>query len=485
MSKQGGEKEPNILLITTDQLRKDVVSAYDDSVGGYGEITPNIDHLAEEGVKFENCNAVTPVCAPTRASMMTGRYPHVHGQLSNGFSMKSEETYWWEILQEDGYHTAGIGKMHVEPWDDPLNWEYNRRIEGKDFSGEDEYAKFLRNRGHKFNRPRFSKELKGEPMWSSTFIDALPAEDQLDKYVADRAIQYFDEINQSKEPFASWVSFCNPHHPLDPPQAYYNKFENFPVPEHVYDASEEETKPKEQEVHRAWLEATEEDRKIAWRSYLACTNFVDHQVGKLIKKLDQEGLLDNTLVIFTSDHGEMLFDHGLFDKAFFFYEQTINVPLVVRTPDGREAERSKATCENFDVAPTILDYAGSKIPGDFQANSLNPVLEGEQEELRDYAVSSHLYMRMVKTDSAKLVYYQGRPYGELYDLNNDPEELENHWDDPSYAELKMNLMDKLLDWSIDSIEPGFTQLEEPTNKGAYKWAFEKNNEEEILDRYFS
>ncbi len=461
--------EPNILFITVDQLRVDTIGCYGQQVAD--GLTPTIDRLAEESVLFEQCTTVAPVCAPARASLMTGRYPHNHGQISNGFRLGDGERPFWTHFSERGYRTAGIGKMHVEPWDDSLQWEYNRRIEGKDFRGDDEYAAFLRGKGYPFSRPRYAPELKDKPFYSTAFINALPKGETIDEYIADRAVEFLDSLKDDGRPFVSWVSFCNPHHPLDPPEEYYRMFADAPVPPHRYREGEGEEKPPEQQVHRAWNDIDESERKKAWRAYYACTRLVDDQIARVLDALDRSGRRQNTIVVFSSDHGEMLFDHGLFDKAFFFYESVVRVPLLISWPSQLAPRRTDALCENIDLIPTLLNLAGITAPLPMQGKSLVPLLRGERENHRDCTVSEHFYIRMIRTRNEKLVFYEGKEYGELYDLAADPYELNNLWNSPSAQQQRARLTEMLLHRTIDDADPQFRELPEPTNKGSYKWVF--------------
>lgn len=538
---------PNILFITVDQLRTD-------AVGAYGRcpaegVTPTIDRIAAAGTRFTNCYTVSPVCAPARASLMTGRYPHCHGQISNGYMMDPREQFWWEHLESAGYDTAGIGKMHVEPWQDPLRFGHNVRVEGKDFRGEDAYAQFLRERGYPFSRPRFAPGYAEKPFYSTDFIGVLSSGETIDEFIADHAVSYMESRGGTSKPFAAWVSFCNPHHPLDPPTEYYELFRDAPVPPHRYREDERERKPPEQHVHRAWDEIAESERLTAWRAYYACTRLVDDQIGRVLAALEASGEARRTIVVFTADHGEMLFDHGPFDKAFFFYDCVTNVPLVVAAGgsyagvagadadaaagdaaaaagganaaaaaaaepaaaaatganaatsadaegaphaangpertlfgDGRPPARVDALCENIDLIPTFLEWAGLQKPLQVQGRSLGALLRGAEERHRSYCVSEHFYIRMVRTATAKLVLYGGKPYGELYDLEADPDELINLFDEPERRSLRAELTELLAHWSIDAAEPRFRQLERPTNKGAYDWVFK--DDAEVYGRYF-
>ncbi len=460
MSKQ----RPNIIWITDDQHRYDSLGCNGNNVVR----TPNLDNLAHEGVRFSNCFTVSPVCASTRASFLTGRYPHIHGELSNGFSMAPEEKWWSEILSESGYLTACIGKLHLERWDDDRGFDYRYIVEGKDFlKGDDEYAKVCEEK-YGYRRPRVKYGERGLNMWDP-MPSEVPYDDYIDKFIADRALGFLDETKDDKRPLALHVSLLSPHHPLDPPGEYFDMYADKPVPQHVFDPSERETKPETQSKFMwFWDRSNEEERQRAWRSYYGLVTLIDDQVGRIVHKLKEVGRYDNSLIVFTSDHGEMLYDHGLFDKAFAFYDPVIHVPAIVRWPEELPKGR---TCEsfvqNYDIVATTIAAAGLDVPEHMSSKNLIPLITGDEPKIRDFVVTEHFNIRSIRTFDAKLVFYANRSYGELYDLKNDPNELKNLWSEPGYDSLKNELMKKLLDWSIFATDRRFREREVVTNKGEY------------------
>ena len=458
------EKKPNIIWITDDQHRYDSLGCSGNNVVA----TPNLDALASGGVRFANCFTVSPVCAATRASFLTGRRPHIHGMLSNGFSMSSNEVWWSEIISNAGYRTACIGKLHLEPWNDPHGWDYRFIVEGKDFLlGDDEYAKFCKSK-YGFRRPREKYSERGLRMFNP-MLSEVPYEDFIDKFITDRALRYLDDTKDDERPLALHISLVSPHHPLDPPKEYYGKYKDKPVPRHVYDPSEKIAKPETQSGFMQFPEFSSENvRQHAWRSYYGLVTLVDDQVGRIIAKLKETGRYDNSIIIFTTDHGEMLYDHGLFDKAFFLYDAVTHVPLIISSPSRLpKGKKCDAFVQNFDIVATTLAAAGLDVPESMSSKNLLPLIEGKTEKIRDFVVTEHFNIRSIRTAEAKLVFYANREYGELYDLMKDPDELVNLWDESSCASLKRDLTHKLLDWSIFSTDGRFREWEVPTNKGEY------------------
>ncbi len=458
------DNRPNVIWITDDQHRYDCVGCNGNNVVE----TPHLDELADEGVRFTNCFTVSPVCASTRASLLTGRYPHIHGQLSNGFSMASTEKWWSELLSASGYLTACIGKLHLEPWDDDHGFDYRYIVEGKDFvKGDDEYAKFCSEK-YGYRRPKIKYAERGLRMFNP-MLSEVPYEDYIDKFIADRALGYLDDTKDDGRPLALHVSLLSPHHPLDPPREYFDRYADKPVPEHVFDPSEKETRPETQSKFMwLWDRSGEEERQRAWRSYYGLVTLVDEQIGRIVRKLKEIGRYENSLIIFTSDHGEMLFDHGLFDKAFCFYDAVTHVPAIIRWPEklpkGRMCE---SFIQNYDIVATTIAAAGLEVPDYMSSKDLIPLMRDKVDKVRDFVVTEHFNIRSIRTFDAKLVFYADRSYGELYDLIKDPDELNNLWDDTSYSRLKNELMRKLLDWSIFATDRRFRECEVVTNKGEY------------------
>lgn len=282
----------DIVVITTDQHRYDSV--------GFNHNphvrTPNLDALAAEGIILDHCYTTSPVCAPSRGSLWTGRYPCLHGQRSNGFTMPAGETKWWEFLRDAGYRTAGIGKMHAEPWDDRLGFDDRIIIEGKDWlMGEDEYARFLHQRGYDFSRPRQAAAVR-DLHWCSPRLSPVPTEHHIDTYITDRAVEYIVSHGREAGPLALWVSLCSPHHPIDPPAEYAERYASTPVPKHVIAGDEPQSKTPEQVDNWRWDVADEEIRAQSWRYYWATVELVDDQVGRVPAAADLRNELEHRLL---------------------------------------------------------------------------------------------------------------------------------------------------------------------------------------------
>jgi arylsulfatase A-like enzyme len=269
-------------------------------------------------------------------------------------------------------------------------------------------------------------------------------------------------------PLAAWFSFCSPHHPIDPPQEYADRYANTPVPAHCFDPGEAAQKPIEQQIMFMWdrIGRDEAIRQQAWRYYYATIELVDEQIGRVLDALRQTGRYADALIIFTADHGEMLFQHGLFDKAFAFYDDVYRVPTVVRWTSQVRPGRYDELVEHVDLVPLLYRAAGLPVPPECSGADLLAMLRGSAAA-RTSVLGQHFHMRMIRTRRAKLVNYAGRDYGELYDLDADPQEMHNLWDHAGARDLRAQLLKQLADRLTWATDPAFRELEQPTNKGAY------------------
>jgi arylsulfatase len=470
------QSRPNILWICTDQQRFDTLGCY----GNPYVHTPNIDALAAKGVLLEQCYSQSPVCTPSRASMLTGRYPRTARCRQNGASMPEDEVLITRLLADAGYICGLSGKLHLSVCNPNASPGTERRInDGYDefhWSHHpnpdwptNEYTQWLLSQGVSFNTP---------PYKGSKYVEAgMPAEYHQTTWCAQKAIDFIEANAQFDYPWLFSVNIFDPHHPFDPPVEYLEKYldrlDEIPLPNYV--EGELENKPKYQQIdHRGaynnpkfypYVEMTDEDHRFVIAAYWAMCDLIDAQVGRMMEALDRTGQLENTLVIFMSDHGEMLGDHGFYLKGPFFYDPAIRVPMIFSWP-GKipEGQRSSALVELMDIAPTLLDAAGvDKHPG-IQARSLWPMLTGAVRldthrdnvycEYYNAWIHGDAHATMVRDKRYKLAAYHGLRTGELYDLEQDPQETRNLWYAPDYASVKMELLETLCErmaWTVDPL----------------------------------
>ena len=472
-------QQPNVLFITTDQQRFDTINA----LGASHMETPNLDRLVDEGVIFTDCHVTAPSCAPSRASLFTGYYPHTTGIYRNGDRWTSS---WVEDLAETGYYTINIGKMHTAPYDTPLGFNERYEVENKDrylgdvpageppLPGEkyyvDEWDRALQARGLIKQQREFYRQWDDYEERLGAFEWELPEDAHPDVFVGDFATQWLDRMPSFDQPLFMEVGFPGPHPPFDPTPEYAQEYLERDLPMPIVSQADLEGQPVPMKALREHSESVDHDsvthdldatdgqlhRQRAY--YYANVAMIDEQVGKILDALEANGC-DDTVVIFTSDHGEALHDHGHIQK-WTMYDVVTNVPTIVWSPDRFEPDTVDDLVSLFDLGPTVLELAGAEVDKTIEAESLVPALEGDNEwSGRDVVFAEHArdgilreteFMTMVRTDDWKLVHFVDHDEGMLFDLNEDPDEMENRWDDPAVQDKKRELRDTLLNWRIES-----------------------------------
>lgn len=452
-----GDSRPNVLLITTDQQRYDAVG-----LSGLAQArTPNLDALAGRGAFFRNAFCQNPICIPSRACLMTGRYIHQHGVdymepvIDDTPGLPVWEPAIQERLQQAGYRTAAFGKIHMMPergFHEQLvtggkgaRWRKSAGLPiGLGPLGRD-YAAWLEERhpgGYEAIYERRRQPDYGK--WATSVPFPLPLEEYVDYWTAQNTIDFLQRDHD--QPFFVWCGFCGPHPPCDPPAPYDTMYSedqvelpaNYGVRE---DGSPRETTPEQDAVAR---------RFCAY--YWGLVTLIDDQIGRFVDVMRERDLTRNTLVIFTSDHGEMMFEFGRTGKSRF-YECVIRMPLIVVPPGGLADGRSvDGLVETFDIAPTVLDYCAAAIPEDMSASSLRPLVEtggpGKEMILSEFTHGKRTARgTCVRTERYKYCYWgQGEP-DQFFDLQEDPLERCNAVADPQYrdevARHRLLMLDRL------------------------------------------
>ena len=456
---------PNILWICTDQQRYDTIHA----LGNEHIATPNIDRLVAEGTAFNHAFCQSPICTPSRASFLTGMYPSsVHGS-SNG------NDYWSEaaplvtkLLVDEAEYDCGLaGKLHlagahgrIEPRSNDgyrvFHWSHDSRDQWPEGHA---YADWVRKEGHVL------AELREDTA-------SLPPELHQTTWCADRAIDFICE--KREYPWLMSVNIFDPHSPFDPPREYLERYDPGMLPDPLWSDKD----PLAHEMLGPVDGATSIDldqAKEVLAAYYAMIELIDDNVGRMLQTLEESGQREDTLVIFTSDHGELVGDHQLVGKGCRFYESLVRVPLICSWPGQvREGVICDALVELVDIAPTLLELAGVPLPERMQGRSLWPLLTGAAAEHRDFVRSEyyralnpdapgreHLqgtYATMIRDRRYKLVAYHDRDIGELFDLEIDPGEFDNLWTDPAYADLRFTLLKRNFDALAHAVDIGPKQV---------------------------
>lgn len=473
---------PNIVFIMADDHAYQAISAYGSSLIE----TPNIDRIANEGALMRQARVTNSICSPSRAVLLTGKYSHKNGMKDNGTYFNTDQPTFPKLLRENGYKTAMIGKWHL--FSEPTGFDY---------------WNILPDQGHYYN-PEFIK------MGKDTVYDGYVTD-----VITDLSLDWIEK-NKS-EPFCLMLQHKAPHRNWMPPLKYLNSFNDrkFELPANFYDdyegrlalerslttiqhghldvrydskipcdtckvtkvnswapeewqreierlTSEEKKKWDEgyKEEYEAFKKLKTEKEFIEWQyqrymeDYLRCIKSVDDNVGRVLKYLEEEGLAENTIIVYMSDQGFYLGEHGLYDKRFM-YQESFRTPMMIRYPDKIAAkQRIDEPTLNLDVAPTFLDYAGIPIPEDMQGKSMRVLMEIKERrpEWRSN-VYYHYYEKSfgatahygIKTDRYKLIhFYNPINSWELYDLEKDPGEMKNLYGNPEYSVIEDKLMEQLI-----------------------------------------
>lgn len=436
---------PNILLVMTDQQRWDALGM----AGRFPVRTPNLERLAADGVWFRRTYVQAPLCVPSRASVLTGRYPHQHGCHNNDNSPWPTSPSFVRQLRDAGYLTANVGKLHytwfhdvelltADPLLRAMGFVEPLETTGKMSAGNlraSAYSEHLRSRGllEMFHLDLMARVKAGPVLGAGPSI--LGETDHVDGWVMNRANQWLQDAGP--EPFFLWVGPEGPHDPFDPPAPWAKMYDVDDIPE---GPSDRPIRVLRNAYHGELSNDVTPGQVRQMRAhYLGNVSYIDDWVGHLLATLERRGMLANTWVFFCSDHGEMLGDHRLMGKAKFF-EPAVRVPLIVRPPDSVDFARGTVRdclVELLDVPATILDIAGTDLPGG-QGRSLRGLLDRDAEDKhRDVAVSQLGEIFMI-TDGVHKVELDGdgRPW-RAFDLADDPDEVHDLVDDdvPWIADL--------------------------------------------------
>jgi arylsulfatase A-like enzyme len=509
------------LLIMSDQHRADCFG-----FEGRRVRTPHLDLLAQQGTRFTSCITPNVVCMPARASILTGMLPLTSGVHDNGIDLDESlaVTGFAGSLSKAGYDTRFIGKAHFSSNHSYANRPTGRcenvasaHLFADDWSGP--YMGFeqveLMQLGHNYWLPEpspgglhyerwyhrdglgtmknalYSQRLDPQTQAAQTHNSALPTAWHNSTWVGDRAVDYIaqqgrlqrqaGQMQQPAKPFCAWVSMADPHHPFDAPApwCWMHRPDEVDLPPHRtrdlhkrpwwHKAALENTPggtPESRKVREEYSrmpEQTDAQLRDIIANYYGMISLVDHQVGRILAALDDAGLADNTLVVFTSDHGELLGDHGLMLKGPMHYEGLLRVGLVMRGPGIAAHQVNDQPVSTLDLAATFGDYASTPVASAVHSKSLRPLLAGVAGAQRDHAYNEWrlgpsrcgvaLDLRTVRTRSAKLTVELATGAGELYDLSNDRHECVNLFDDPKHRGLRDELMQRLISRPDDIRNP--------------------------------
>jgi arylsulfatase A-like enzyme len=442
---------PNILFIMSDDHTSQAISAY----GGILAVvcpTPNIDRLADEGMLFKNCFVTNSICTPSRAAIMTGKYAHING-VYKFTALDQRQPTLMKYMQQAGYHTALVGKYHLHS--NPVGLDYFSILPGQ---GDYYDPEFIEPGG---------EHPSGWVVEGERTVYAGHSSD----VIADLALGYLKEKRDPEKPFMLFCHFKAPHDTWEFAERYSEFLEDVEIPEpdnlfDDYEGRSDALRTQLQYIGSEWGHHTdfidetghlpgEAKRKMQYqyymKKYLRCVKGVDDNVGRILDYLDESGLAENTIIMYTGDQGFFLGEHGLYDKRFM-YEEALRMPFLVRWPGMVEpGSTTDGMILNVDFAPTIMEAATAPPDPEMQGRSFVPLLMGTvPDNWRESMYYRYYYSHFetephygVRTYTHKLIYFNRIDQWEMYDLVNDPAEMNNVYNDPEYQQVVSDLKDEL------------------------------------------
>lgn len=484
-------KRPNILLITSDQQHYSMLGAVNPKLK-----TSNLDSLAEDGMLFDRAYCPNPTCTPSRSSILTGMYPSQHGAWSLGTKLPEATPTLSRFLQDNGYETALVGKAHFQPvrsteeypsleapptlydldfWrnfsDDFYGFGHVEllRNHGAELWVGQHYAAWMEDNGLKnwrdyFFRPTGKMHLKSMGHWK------IPEKYHYNAWITERTNALMKEYKDEGKPFFLWASFPDPHYPQMAPSPWDKMYNpsDMELPEFSFSEHEKnppyfrevfKNRPKFDEYRETGYGVHGLQRHLYIKSQLkrqiayayGMMSFMDKYIGKILDNLKALGLEEDTIIIFTTDHGDLFGQHGLRHKCIFHYEDLLRVPMIVKYKNHIPAGvRSESLQSLVDIAPTILSLCGFSPESAMTGRDESKVWTGEKESERDWVITENrhephvMHMCSYVEKDWKITVHEGRSYGEMYDLKNDYGEHNNLWDDEEYLPVKAELLYRFL-----------------------------------------
>ncbi len=477
------QKKPNIIFITADQLGAKHLNCYGSGVPS----TPALDAIAARGTRFDRYYASSPVCTPNRAIMLTGRSAVVNGMISNNFTLNSDTPTYAQVLKYHGYHTAGFGKFHQCPMPLPHPPNYSHLGFDETVITEDPkwgaYTEWIRTNHPEYfdaalavawHEPKMHKPLpdkryqnnyvqdirqkildpiRSAPPWDQVYTSPLPAECHQTTWITDLALDYMERRRDDhpEQPFMCTISYVDPHDPYDPPKLYDTMFDPDDMPDPVEAAWKEEGNALFDEA-QSWLgfkpHANDIDTiKKLRANYHGSIKFIDDQIARIDAYLEKNELWDNTIVIFSTDHGDALGDHQLICKGLIPYDAGIRCPLIV-TGAGVSAQVSDQLSCTLDFFPTFCDWAS--IPTEnrppLEGRSFAEICETGQSSKGWGSVQVALgpVESIISADGWRMtIFDNSRAQNQLIHLREDPDEQLNLYNDPAYADVRLHMFEQL------------------------------------------
>jgi len=477
------DKKPNIIFIMSDQHNAKVLG----HKGHPDVITPNLDKMAKEGVRFNNAISQNPICTPSRVSWLSGQYCHNHGYYGMGGPNPDGLQTILGHFRRNGYTTAAIGKIHCPDYWVEDDCDYFEEIANCSIGGNPDYTSYLEGKGildlmdwryiHGFGK-------KGKQSCDARASE-LTYRDTAEGYIVSRSFEFMDKVIQDEgKPFILHVSFPKPHQCYVPTSEFWNMYDEdkLTLPPNI-DYDMKDKAPHMIKSAQKWRTGDwtlfeprtyEAGRLRKLHGYLGCISQVDYAVGEIMQWIEEKGIAEDTIVIYSSDHGDYACEHGIMEKAPGICSDAITrIPFIWKWKDHfKEGHVANEIVESVDMAAAMCSLAGIDELESVDGKDISPLLYGEEKQTHKIGVTEFVWSKSVRKGKYRFVYYPDDMFlkdypdgfGELYDIENDPWEMKNLYFDKTYHEIVNELKGDLLEWIITTTRPRTTMLAEPRSR---------------------
>lgn len=437
-------KKPNILFFMTDQQHADSLSFMNHPTVK----TPNLDKLVERGAYANNMFSCSAICTPSRTSFHTGMYVRSHGLFFNNAPMSQPFPSLPEELKRAGYRTGITGKSHL-----PKQIERHYDV----CNDMHQYQTELAEKGYNYKEydDLTTKEFQAK-------CSEIPEALQNEIWTADRSIEFIQDSSHSEDPFFLWCSFDRPHCPHTPPASFDNLYnpDEIPLDWEGYKAFENSLMQNRPMIEDFWKIGSVRHKPELFQKavcrYFALITLIDREIGRILEALETSGELDNTIIIFTSDHGDFAGHYGQLGKNLPAYDDLIRIPFIYVDP-ARKSDAGRCLerlMQSVDLFPTLLERLGLEIPPTVQGQSFEPLLNGEPVEHREFIFTETSMVKTIRSKQWKLNFFVNHPeQGQLFKMSPEINEITNYWNEPQYDHIRERLIRELTAWIIRCEQP--------------------------------